>query len=199
MMVIGVIECFAGYRGWRFLLGVNGAVFGSVAGAMLCMLLGAPIMILIGLLGGGVAGAALFAGIAPLGSFVFAFVSMFSLTIFLAHIAAAPPHLIMPLAVAGGLACAVAALAACRPFMIAIAAVAGAQQISSAWRAHHLPRGALPLPDLVTPSETALFIALAAAGLLVQFVQKPIISKTSVPKESLDQPQSAISLPRVHS
>src|SRR5580765_2166008 len=81
LMVIGAVECFAGYRAWRFLLGLNGAVLGFAAGAVLCMLLGAPMLILIGAVGGGVAGALLFAGLAPLGTFIFAFGSMASLTI----------------------------------------------------------------------------------------------------------------------
>ena len=41
LMVIGGIECFAGYRALRFLLGLNGAILGFAAGAALGMLSGA--------------------------------------------------------------------------------------------------------------------------------------------------------------
>jgi hypothetical protein len=169
LMVVACIECFIGYRAWRFLLGVNGAVLGFIAGVMISMLLGASLLVLLGAIAGAVAGAFLFAGVVRLGSFFFAFGSVASLTILLAHLAGLPGHCIMPLAAATGLAGAVAAVAACRRFMISIAAVAGAQQIASAWCAYHVPYGAVPLPDDVTMPESAAFIALAAAGLLLQF------------------------------
>lgn len=177
LMVVGGIECFFGYRAWRFLLGVNGAVVGIVAGAMLCMLLGAPLFILGGALGGGVAGAALFAKVRPLGTFIFAFGSTASLAMLLAHLVTAPPRVIVPLGLAAGLTGAAAALGGCRTFMISIAAIAGAQQIASAGRAYQLPRGSLPAPDFVTPSESMAFIGLACAGLLLQFVQLALFSK----------------------
>ena len=177
LMVIGAIECFAGYRAWRFLLGVNGAVLGFAAGAVFSMLLGAPMLVLICAVGGGVAGGILFARVAPLGTFIFAFGSMASLTLLLTHIVGAPQRWIMPLAAAAGLAGAIAALTACRPFMVAIAAVAGAQQIASAWRAHQLPRGVLPLTDAMTVSESTAFVALATAGLLLQFAHFSCVSK----------------------
>ena len=192
LMVIGCIECFAGYRAWRFLLGLNGAVLGFVAGAMLSMLLGAPILMLVGAVAGAVGGAALFVGIAPLGTFIFAFGSMASLTILLAQIGGAPPRWIMPLAGAAGVAGAAAALAGCRPFMIAIAAVAGAQQIAGAWRAHDLPRGTLPLPDAVTPSEAAAFIVLAAAGLLLQFAHVSRVSRKGSARSGVNSAQPTI-------
>jgi hypothetical protein len=195
LMVIGAIECFAGYRAWRFLLGMNGAVVGVFAGAALCMMLGAPLLILIGAVGGGIAGAFLFARVVPLGSFVFTFGSLASLTILLANTAGAPPHWIIPVAAAFALAGAVAAVAGCRLLMIALAAVAGAQQVASAWRAHQLPSGALPLPDAVTSPEAVVFIALAIAGLLVQFAHR---SSKGATKESASDRQSAISLPIPH-
>jgi hypothetical protein len=169
LMSLACIECFAGYRAWRFLLGVNGAVLGFVGGALLSVLLGSPMLIFFTAIAGAVAGAFLFAGVVPVGSFVFAFGSAASLTMLLAQIAGAPASCIMPLAATAGLAGALAALAGCRPFMIALAAVAGAQQLASAWRAYHMSYGSLPLPNDVTSSESAAFIALTAIGLLLQF------------------------------
>jgi hypothetical protein len=177
LMVVGTIECFAGYRAWRFLLGLNGAVLGFVAGAMVSLLLGSPILVLVGGIGGGIAGAILFAGVAPVGTFIFTFGSIASLTILLAHIAGTPSRWIMPLAAGAGLAAATLALNRCRYLMIAVAAIAGAQQIASAWRAHQLPHGALPLPEIVTQSEAVAFIALAAVGLLVQFADVRLIAQ----------------------
>ena len=169
LMLLACIECFAGYRAWRFLLAVNGAVLGFVGGAVVAVLCGAPMLVLIGAVAGAVAGGLLFAGLVPLGSFVFAFGSAASLTILLARLSGLPPYCITPLAAAAGIAAGLAALAVWRPFMITIAAVAGAQQLASAWYAHHVPYDSSPLPDSIAPSELAAFIALAASGLLIQF------------------------------
>jgi len=169
LMILAFIECFAGYYAWRFLLGVNGAVLGFITGVTLSMMLGAPLLVFIGALAGAIVGAVLFAGVARLGSFVFAFGSTASLTMLLARFAGIPPQLVAPLAAAAGFAGALAAVAIGRPFMISIAAVAGAQQIASAWRAYRIPCGESPLPDDVTGPESVSFIALAALGLLLQF------------------------------
>jgi hypothetical protein len=178
LMVVAGIECFLGYRAWRFLLGVNGAVLGFIVGVMVAMTSGAPMLVLVGAVGGAVAGGVLFAAVLPVGSFVFAFGSAASLTILLARIAGAPPYCIMTGAFVAGVAGAVAVLAVGRPFMISIAAVAGAQQLASAWRAYHVPYGGFPLPDEVTMSESAAFIALAAMGLLLQFATSPAVRKS---------------------
>jgi hypothetical protein len=85
LMVIACIECFAGYRAWRFLIGFNGAVLGFVGGAVLCVMAGAPMLVLVGAFVGTVAGAVLFAWVVPLGSFVFVLGSVVSLTMLLGH------------------------------------------------------------------------------------------------------------------
>ena len=169
LLVIACIECFAGYRAWRFLIGLNGGVLGFVVGAVLCMLLGVPMLVLLGAIAGAIAGVALFVGIVPLGSFVFSLGSAASLAIHLCRIGGIPVHWFMPIAASAGLAGAVAAQFVPRPAMIAIAAVAGAQQIAAAWHAYYLPGNSAPLQDVVVPSELAAFIILAAAGLLIQF------------------------------
>lgn len=174
LMIIGGIECFAGYHAWRFLLGLNGAVLGFVVGSVLCTLLGAPLWVVAGALVGSAAGAALLAIVVPLGSAVFAFGSVASLVLLLGRLAGI--DLRWPLAVGlvlGGVA-AVLASARHRPVMITIAAVAGAQQVASAWRARSLPPDVPPLPDVVSASEMMLFAALAAAGLLIQFIPRSV-------------------------
>ena len=167
LIVIACIECFAGYRAWRFLLVLNGAVLGFIGGAMLAVFSGAAMMLLIGAVAGAIAGGFLFACAVRLGSFVFAFGSVTSLTMILAHGARVPSEYVLPMAGAAGLAGALAATASCRPFMIAVAAIAGAQQVASAWHAYRVPYGSPPLAQDAA-SEPAVFIALAAIGLLVQ-------------------------------
>jgi hypothetical protein len=195
LMVMGAIECLIGYRAWRFLLAVNGTALGIVAGAMICMLLQAPMLILIGVFVGGFAGAMLFVRVARLGTFIFALGSTASLTVFLAHVAAAPPHVIAPISALTGLAGAIAATARCRCFMIGLAAVAGAQQVASAWRAHQIPPDGLPLPEVITGPESAIFLAFAAAGLLLQLLTSPIkpnqITSSSDARESADDKVAA--------
>jgi hypothetical protein len=170
LMALACVECFAGYHAWRFLIAVNGAMLGCVAAAMLGALTGSPSMILFGGLVGAVAGGLLFVSYVPLGSVVFAFASATSLIVLLTHVVGVPPPWTVPLAVAAGLAGALGALAVSRPCMIVIASVAGAQQIASAWCAYHMPYDVVPIPNVVDSSESAAFIALAAAGLLVQFM-----------------------------
>ncbi len=180
LMMIGCIECFAGYRAWRFLIGLNGGVLGFVAGAVLCMLLGAPMLVLVGAFVGGVAGALLFAGVVPVGSFVVVLGSIVSLAMILGRVAGLPPHCVMPLAAVSGLAGAVAAASVCRPVVISVAAVAGAQQIASAWCAYCLPSDRISLPGAFDRNEWAAFLILAAVGMLVQFA--------TAPKARADQP-----------
>src|ERR1700758_3032560 len=83
LLLIASIECFAGYHAWRLLLGINGAVLGFVAGACLSVLLGNPVLLVVGAFGGAAVGAALFSLVVPLGSVVFAFATAASLTILL--------------------------------------------------------------------------------------------------------------------
>jgi len=169
LMVIGIIECFAGYHAWRFLLGLNGAVVGFIGGAMVCVLTGNPILLLVGAVVGAIVGAALFSGIVPVGSTVFAFGSLASLTIILGSMMAFPEGWRFPVAAVAGIGGAIAVLTARRPAMISIAAVAGAQQIASAWSAYWLPSNLIPVPDAVIPSEWTAFLLLSAAGLVIQF------------------------------
>jgi len=169
LLLIACLECFAGYHAWRFLVGLNGAILGFIAGVFLCMLSGAAIFVLIGALLGAIAGAALFTGIAPLGTTVFAFGSAASFIILVGRVAGCPPACYLPLACLAGIAAVVAALASPRPMIIALTALGGAQQIACAWCAYHLPYDAIPVPDVVIPSEWALFVIVAALGLLVQF------------------------------
>ena len=169
LMLLAGVECFAGYRAWRFLLGVNGAVLGFLTGALVGVLLG-PMVGLLTALGGAIAGAALFARIVPLGSFVFALGSVASLTAFMALVLRAPAWCIVPLSATAGLAGAIAAVAVCRRFMITIAAIAGAQQLASAWCAYSLPYDSIPVSGEPAASELIAFVALAAAGILLQFI-----------------------------
>lgn len=172
---IAAIECFAGYHAWRFLIGLNGGILGLAAGGMLGMVLGNSTLVLLGALVGAAAGGFLFAAIVPLGSFVFTLGSAASLAILLGEIIHIPLYWLMPAAIVGGLAAGIAALAACRPVMIAVAAVAGAQQMAGAWCAYHLPYDTTPLPDVIDPSELAAFLALTAAGLLIQFATSRVV------------------------
>lgn len=180
LMVLAGIECFAGYYAWRFLLGVNGAILGLVAGAMLSLLSGAPVLIVLGAIGGAVAGAVLFAQCVPFGSFVFAFGSATSLTTLLAEFAGVPDHRGILLGIAAGVAAAVAVVSKCRLVIIAIAAVAGAQQLASAWHAYHFPGGSSPMPGEIDGSESAAFVALTAIGLLLQYATSPAPMKRPV-------------------
>ena len=168
LMIVASIECFAGYLAWRFLLGLNGAVLGFVAGAMLCVLLGLSTLMLFGAVAGALVGAALLVIVVPLGSFVFAFGSAASLALLLGRTVWVPAQWLMPVAVSTGLVSAVAVLAGRRPVMITLAAVAGAQQTAGAWRAYFLPCDCPPVADTITASEWAGFITLTVAGLLVQ-------------------------------
>jgi hypothetical protein len=188
LMILGCIECFAGYRAWRFLLGVNGAVLGFAAGAMLGVTSGTVALVVIGALGGALMGAGLFAGIVPVGSCVFAFASAASLTSLVGHIAGSPVHLMVPIAVAAGLGGALAAILACRPFMIVLAAVAGAQQLASAWCAYYAPYDRAPLTDELTFSEFAGFMTLAAVGMLLQFSTSPAASALAAKQEEMRLP-----------
>src|SRR5678815_5380970 len=95
LMGIAAVECFVGFRAWRFLLAVNGIVLGFIAGASITMLLGAPMLVLIGALAGGIAGAFVFASVVPLGSTVFAFGSSASLALVLCRIAGVPSHSVL--------------------------------------------------------------------------------------------------------
>ena len=173
LMGLALVECFAGYRAWRFLLGANGAILGFVGGAMVAVMSGSPVLVLVGAVGGAVAGAYVLATIAPLGSFVFAFGTATSLTMLLAELAGAPHYYAMPLGMAAGLAAAVAALTSCRRMMIAIAAIAGAQQLASAWNAYHFPYGSIPTPGQISGSELSAFVTLTALGLLLQYATSP--------------------------
>jgi hypothetical protein len=192
LMGLAAVECFAGYRAWRFLLGANGAVLGFVGGASLAMLLGAPMLVVIGALAGGVAGAVLFTRVVPLGSIVFAFGSTASLVLVLARIAASPAHMVVPLAALAGSAGAIAALARYRRFMISITSVAGAQQFATAWYVYHLSYDSPPMPDLMAPSESLAFIGLAALGLLLQFASARLSSSElkSLPRECKEKAES---------
>ena len=169
LLVIAGIECFAGYYAWRFLIGVNGAVLGFVAGAVVGMMLGNPMLALLGAFAGAVGGAALFIGILPLGSFVFAFGSAASLAVLLGRVAGLPAVCYVLIAAIGGVACGLWALSAGRPAIIVLAAIAGAQQIAGVWQAYWLPVDSTPLPDVMAGSEWMIFLALAAAGLFIQF------------------------------
>lgn len=184
LMVIAGIECFAGYRAWRLLLGLNGAVLGFIAGVWLSVMLGQPMLALIGSFVGAGAGVALFTGVTPIGSFVFMFGSAASLAVLLGQFAGVPRHWLMP---GGGIVGAVSVLAALairRPVMIGLAAIAGAQQMASAWHAYSLPYDSMPLPDVVDPSELAIFVALATAGLVVQFATSRRLSADEVGLDS---------------
>ena len=169
LMLVAGLECFAGYYTWRFLIGLNGAVIGFVAGAMLGMLLGPPMLVLLGAIAGALGGAALFYRVVPLGSFVFTFSSAGSLAIILGRAAFIPANWLMLVAVGTGLTSAIVVLTGRRAVMIVIAAIAGAQQIAGAWRAYFLPGDCVPLPHVIPPSEWAGFVTLAAVGLMVQF------------------------------
>lgn len=185
LLVIACIECFAGYRAWRFLIGFSGGVLGFVTGVVLCMLLGVPMLVLLGACAGAVTGVALFAGVVPLGSFVFILGSIASSVILFGRVVGAPPHPVMAIAAVAGLAGAVAAIAFCRPAIITVAAVAGAQQITSVWHAYSLPCDSIPSPDVVDPSEWSAFIVLATAGLLIQFAtSRKCQTDQLLPKES---------------
>jgi hypothetical protein len=167
LMVVACIECVAGVSAWRFLLGLNGVVLGFVGGAILAVFCGAPAMLFIAAFAGAVAGGFLFAGAVRMGSFVFAFGSATSLTMILARGSAVPPNSVFPLAAAAGLAGAIAAAAGRSPFIIALTALAGAQQAVTAWHAYLLPAGSAP-PTTHVPSDPAAVIALAASGALVK-------------------------------
>jgi hypothetical protein len=195
LMIIGGVECFIGCRAWRLLLGLNGAVLGFVGGAMFAAFVGVPLLIFVGALSGAVAGATLFSRANHVGGFVFVFGSMFSLTLLLAHLADAPPRMLMSLASAAGLAGGLAALTAWRPWLIAVTSVAGAQQIASAWRAHELVAETMPSQEAITASELSVFLALAAAGLILQFADAILFSRRSghQTEAAARQPTSAVS------
>ena len=169
LLLLAALECFAGYHAWRFLLGFNGALVGLAGGLMCGMLVGVWPLVLLGMLIGALAGGYFFVSLVPLGSTVFAFGSVASFLILLGRLAGFPSAGCFPIALAAGIAAAVAVLLVRRPVMITVAALAGAQQITAAWSAYHLPAGTIPCPDLVTPTEWLLFAALAATGLLIQF------------------------------
>ena len=169
LIVIACVECFAGYHAWRLLIGLNGAIIGLVIGVMLCLLAGMPLLSPLGAFAGVIAGAALFAGIPPLGGWVFAWGSVTSLTLLLGRLGAVPVNWLYPIAASAGAAGAFAAMIMRRPAMIALTAVAGAQQMVAAWHARSFTSDAIPLPDDGDPTEWAAVIVLAAAGLLVQF------------------------------
>ena len=170
LILLACIECFAGYRAWRFLLGFNGYILGFVAGALLCAQLGgSPVLLLAGAFVGGFIGAASFAMIAPLGSFVFIACSLASLAVIFLRAAGMPPHWVALIAASAALSTAVAVRAFCRLATIIVAAIGGAQQIASAWCAYQLPADQVPVPDIMDPVEWSAFLALAAAGLIVQF------------------------------
>jgi hypothetical protein len=169
LLILACIECFAGYRAWQFLIGVNGAILGFVCGAVICMLLGVPLLVLLGAVAGAFAGIALFLGVTPLGSFVFAFGSAASLAILVARIIGISSNWMMPIAVVAGLTGAVGVLAGRKPVMIVIAAIAGAQQIVSGWGAYFAPWDSVPVSGVVTPSEWVVFIILSSIGLCIQF------------------------------
>lgn len=192
LMAIACIECFAGYRAWRFLIGLNGGALGFVAGTVLCVLLDVPMLVLVGAFGGAFAGVLLFAWVLPLGSFVVVLGSLTSLVIVLGRMAGFPPHYVMPLAVLAGLVGAVAAIGVCRPVVTIVAAIAGAQQIASAWCAYYcLPSDRIPLPDVVDPTEWTAFITLATIGMLVQFATPPRVRTDQPGRGKADIPQMA--------
>jgi hypothetical protein len=168
LLLVACIECFAGYHAWRFLLGLNGALLGFMCGAMVCMMLDASLLVLLGAFVGAGAGAVFFAGIVPLGSAVFAFGSVASFTILAGRAVGLPSACYLAIAAVAGIVVATAALKLGRPVMIAVAAVAGAQQIVAAWSAYRLPADSIPLPDTWIPSEWELLLALAFVGLLIQ-------------------------------
>jgi len=169
LAVIAIVECFAGYYAWRFLVGLNGAIAGFIGGAMLGAIVGGAMLALVGALLGALAGVALFAGIAPVGNFIFAFATVASFSIFLGRVTNLAPPPIMALAVIFGVGSALLAIALCRPAMIVIASLAGAQQIASAYSAYRLPYDLLPTPDILAPSELVAFLTLAVLGLSTQF------------------------------
>jgi hypothetical protein len=181
LSILALVECFAGSWAWRFLLGLNGAVFGFVTGALLCAMFGAPMLAIVGALAGAVAGAALFAGNAKIGGFIFAFGSGASLTMVVAHSIGTGGTEIMFFSGCTGLAAAVASLKVWRPAITVITAVAGAHQVASAWRAYHFPRDSVPMLNATDMPELIAFLALAVAGLLVQFAGAWLAGAMKVP------------------
>ncbi|GEM_PF-6514030 len=169
LVVIACVECFAGYHAWRFLIGLNGGIIGFVVGAVACLMLSIPLLSPLAAFAGVIAGVALFAGIVPVGSCVFAWGSVTSLTLLLGRFGGVPVNWLYPVAAAAGTAGAFAAMTVRRPAMIALTAVAGAHQIVSAWHARSFSSDSIPLPDVNDPAEWAAVIVLAAAGLLIQF------------------------------
>jgi hypothetical protein len=173
LLLVACVECFAGYHAWRFLLGLNGALLGFLAGLLICVWTGSPVLAVLGALAAAAAGAVLFATCLPLGTSVVAFGSAASFAILVGHALALPSALFLSLAGVAGIVVAVAVWKFGRPVLIAIAAAAGAQQIVAAWSACHLPADLIPVSNTLVPSEWAITAALAALGLLIQFATTP--------------------------
>ena len=168
LAAVAAIECFAGFCAWRFLIGLNGAVLGFIGGAIFGAMFGTPMMMLAGALAGAIAGAALFAGIVQVGTFVVASGSTASMTMLLTHLLHMPGRWALPLAAVAGLWGGVAALVCGRPVIIAIAAIAGAQQLHCACSTFLLPGDVIPIPDVMGSRDFVSILGLALAGLVVQ-------------------------------
>jgi hypothetical protein len=166
----GLVECFAGFRAWRFLLGLNGVLVGVPAGFFLGLfLLHDPAMALVAVALGAIGGAVIFATVMPVGTFIVAGISGFSFTLSVATLIHVPANtLVSGLALGIGLAAAGIALLALRPAIIVLSILAGAYQLAGVAAAYLYPSETMEARAMV-PTQIAVFVVLAAGGLVTQW------------------------------
>ncbi|MEI8196702.1 MAG: hypothetical protein WCI73_12460 [Phycisphaerae bacterium] len=170
LAVLALVECFAGFRAWRFLLGLNGAILGFCAGVFLGLATQSPILLPIVALAGLAGGASLFAMVEPVGMFVFAACTGISLACIWGGATHIPLAVVFPLAAVAGLLAALACGAVGRGVILILTAIAGAQQISNVAAAYLWSVDAPGnLRGMVGLREVGIFVVLAGAGLAVQY------------------------------
>jgi hypothetical protein len=172
MAIVGLLECFAGYRAWKFLLGLNGAVAGLFLGALASLLIH-PLLAPLGAIAGISTLTVICATVEPVGTFFFTAATGVSLMVVGHQLGLCPPDIMAPLAFAAGLLSWLAVRVLGRRATIALTATAGAQQLVSlagAYARSFEAYQAEPGPSALSNGEGLALILLIGAGLLLQLL-----------------------------